>query len=168
MLKLAASFPNSRFRGIDLSKEATDHANKAASDAGLDNVTFAEAELSAMDRFGAFDLITAFDAGHDQKDPQGLLDAVARSLNPDGLFLMQMVAGRAIWRRTPIIRWGRFSMPSRPCTARRSRSRKAARGWVPCGARKWPQRCSRKAGFANVSIERLQHDPINVYYLARV
>ncbi|MEM7443740.1 MAG: class I SAM-dependent methyltransferase [Pseudomonadota bacterium] len=167
LLKLAARFPASRFRGIDLSKEATDHATKAAADAGLDNVEFIEADLSTMDRFGGFDLITAFDAVHDQKDPQGLLDAVARSLNPGGLFLMQDVGGSSFLEKNVDHPLGPFlyAVSTQHCTPV-----SLAQGGPGLGTM-WGEELAtemlEKAAFNDVKIERLQHDPVNVYFLAR-
>ncbi len=41
----------------------------------------------------AFDLVTAFDAIHDQSQPDAVLRHVRRALRPDGLFLMQDISG---------------------------------------------------------------------------
>lgn len=168
MLKLAAAFPASRFQGIDLSEEAISHANAAATDAGLDNIRFTAADLSTLQSFGEFDLITAFDAVHDQKDPQGLLDSVARSLTPDGVFLMQDIGGSSHLERNADHPLGPFlymisTLHCMPVSL--------AQGGPGVGAM-WGEEMAnemlKQAGFSSVSIARLPHDPINVYYLARL
>lgn len=167
MLKLAETFPASRFRGMDLSSEAVDHANASAIEAGLANIRFTAADLSTRESFGTFDLITAFDAVHDQKDPQGLLDAVARSLKPDGLFLMQDVGGSSHLERNADHPLGPFlyAISTLHCTPV-----SLAQGGPGLGTM-WGEELAldmlEQAGFGTVTVERLPHDPINVYYLAR-
>src|SRR5690606_2761825 len=65
--RLARLFPRSRFLGIDLSREAVDYAQRQVSD--LSNVRFEARDLSDYDEWAerdAFDLVTTFDAIHDQ------------------------------------------------------------------------------------------------------
>src|SRR5690606_13895227 len=80
LVRLAERFPKSRFLGIDLCAEAVERGRDAAREKGLANLRFEMRDLSTAKTLGAYDLVTAFDAVLDQKDPQGLLDTVARSL----------------------------------------------------------------------------------------
>jgi len=167
MLTLAQAFPASRFTGIDLSEEAIGKARAAAEQAGLNNITFEARDLSTLKTLGSFNLVTAFDAVHDQKDPQGLLDCVARSLKPDGLFLMQDIGGSSDLERNVDHPLGPFlytisTMHCMPVSL--------AQGGPGLGTM-WGEEMAvemlERAGFANVSTQRLPHDPFNVYYLAR-
>lgn len=167
MLALAQAYPASRFTGVDLSREAIEQAREAARSAGLGNVTFEARDLSTLNSLGAFNLITAFDAVHDQKDPQGLMDMVARSLKPDGLFLMQDIGGSSYLERNQDHPLGPFlyaisTMHCMPVSL--------AQGGPGLGTM-WGEELAtemlERAGFGSVSIRRLPHDPINAYYLAR-
>src|SRR5262245_49166284 len=94
--RLAALYPHSRFVGLDLSADAITYARKESSRAGLDNVEFATADLTEFDRTAepdAFDLITTFDAIHDQAKPLNVLTGIHRALKPDGVYVMQDISG---------------------------------------------------------------------------
>lgn len=90
--RLAEMYPASQFRGLDLSEEATAYGRKAAKDKGLSNIQFVAADAAAMDLSfepGSFELITTFDAVHDQAKPLDVLKSIHRALTDDGIYLMQ-------------------------------------------------------------------------------
>jgi 2-polyprenyl-3-methyl-5-hydroxy-6-metoxy-1,4-benzoquinol methylase len=94
--RLAELFPASRFTGMDLSEEAIGYAREHASAKGLDNVQFAVKDLSDFEETAeaeAFDLITTFDAIHDQARPLNVLKGIYRALRPGGVYLMQDIRG---------------------------------------------------------------------------
>ena len=94
--RLAALFPNSRFVGFDLSKDAIRVARETASAQNLRNVEFAIVDLSDFHETAepeAFDVVTTFDAVHDQGQPLNLLKGIHRTLRPDGVYLMQDIRG---------------------------------------------------------------------------
>jgi 2-polyprenyl-3-methyl-5-hydroxy-6-metoxy-1,4-benzoquinol methylase len=90
---MAQAFPNSRFIGYDLSEEGIDAARAEAEEMNLSNAHFEVKDVAALDEVGQFDLITAFDAIHDQAKPAKVLNSIAHALRPDGVFLMQDIAG---------------------------------------------------------------------------
>ena len=90
---LAREFPNSRFTGYDFSPDGIAEGRREASDWGLTNASFEEADAAKLDIANRFDLITAFDAIHDQAQPRKVLANIARALKPDGTFLMADIAG---------------------------------------------------------------------------
>lgn len=93
---LAAEYPKSRFVGYDLSEEAIAFARSEADARELENVRFETRDLSSFHRDAekdAYHLVTAFDAIHDQARPDHALAGIRRTLRPDGLFLMQDIAG---------------------------------------------------------------------------
>ena len=55
---------------------------------GLDNARFEVLDAAALSPTPSYDLITSFDAIHDQRDPAGALAAIARALAPGGVYLM--------------------------------------------------------------------------------
>ena len=54
----------------------------------LPNVTFEVQDVTNVSDQVSFDLITAFDAIHDQADPQGALNEASSHLSPGGVFMM--------------------------------------------------------------------------------
>jgi cyclopropane fatty-acyl-phospholipid synthase-like methyltransferase len=69
MNRLAELYPNSNFTGIDLSPEAIGMARAEASQKGLRNIGFFVRDLTDFDAAAnpvEYDLITTFDAVHDQ------------------------------------------------------------------------------------------------------
>lgn len=84
---MARAYPKSTFVGIDISDDALDTGRKEASDWGLSNAIFEVEDASKMDRPEEFELITVFDAVHDQVDPQGMVNAIHTALKPGGTWL---------------------------------------------------------------------------------
>jgi SAM-dependent methyltransferase len=89
---MAAAFPRSRFAGYDISEEATATGRAAAEQNGLTNLRFEVRDVTALDAFEQYKLITAFDAIHDQVQPARVLQEIAKALHPAGTFLMQDIA----------------------------------------------------------------------------
>jgi ubiquinone/menaquinone biosynthesis C-methylase UbiE len=93
---MAEAFPESRFTGVDISREAIDTARREAARRELKNLSFLVVDAVAMKadpRFGErFDYVTAFDAIHDQTRPLEALQAVYAILKPGGRFSMIDIA----------------------------------------------------------------------------
>ena len=85
---MAREFPRSRFRGYDIAEDAIGAARKEAQAMGLANASFDVVDVAALPAEPTFGLITAFDAIHDQKDPDAVLRGVRGALAPEGSFLM--------------------------------------------------------------------------------
>jgi SAM-dependent methyltransferase len=85
---MAQAFPNSRFVGFDFSEEGTWAGRDEAQRLRLTNARFEARDVSALGAREQFDLITAFDAIHDQIDPAGVLRRIRAALAPGGVFLM--------------------------------------------------------------------------------
>jgi SAM-dependent methyltransferase len=87
LIKLAQTFPESRYIGYDLYGPNVDRATANARAAGVDDrVTFRQGDVveGLPERY---DLITTFDVVHDAVDPLGLLRAIRQALQPDGTYL---------------------------------------------------------------------------------
>ena len=94
--RLAEVFPDSAFVGMDLSKDATRAAREEARAKGLKNVEFVAVDLSDFDRTAepeSFDIVTTFDAVHDQAKPLNVLKGIHRTLKSGGVYLMQDIKG---------------------------------------------------------------------------
>jgi len=89
---MARAFSNSRFTGYDFSEDGVAAGRAEADSWGLTNARFNVKDVSTLDEPASYDLITAFDAIHDQAQPTKVLRAIAEALRPDGVFLMVDIA----------------------------------------------------------------------------
>lgn len=87
MVLLGEAFPASRFTGYDFSAGAVEKAREQVAEAGLSNVSFEVADAAQLDLTGAYDLVTTFDAIHDQSRPAEVLAAIHQMLRPGGTYL---------------------------------------------------------------------------------
>ncbi len=87
VLLLAEAFPNSHFTGFDFSDEGLETARSRASEAGLTNVDFVAVDAAELDATDAFDIVTTFDAIHDQAQPAIVLSNIHRAVKPGGHYL---------------------------------------------------------------------------------
>jgi 2-polyprenyl-3-methyl-5-hydroxy-6-metoxy-1,4-benzoquinol methylase len=89
---MAKAFPASRFTGIDFSEEGIAAGAAEAARLGLSNASFESRNLTELDRRPekkeAYDVITVFDAIHDQAQPARVLENMYRALRPGGTLLM--------------------------------------------------------------------------------
>lgn len=164
---LAARFPNSRFVGYDFSEEAIAAARTEAERGRLANARFVVRDMAEMHEPAAFDLITAFDAIHDQAKPAEVLANIAKALREGGVFLMQDIAGTSHVHEDKQHPLGAF-LYSISCMHCMSVS--LAHGGPGLGAM-WGKKLALEmlatAGFANVEVKELPHDIMNYYYIAR-
>jgi SAM-dependent methyltransferase len=168
LLELARRYPASTFVGIDLSEEAIGWAREQA--AGLGNIRFEARDLSTFDADaepGAFDLVTTFDAVHDQASPGALLRGIRRSLADDGVYLMQDIDGHSHHHLDVDLPLGTF-MYAISCMHCMTVS--LAQGGDGLGAMWGMEKAEellRDAGFTAFETHRLAHDPANMYVVAR-
>ncbi len=85
---LARAYPSSRFVGYDFAPEAIEAARTEAAVWGLSNAEFVVRDVAELDVAEEYDVVTAFDAIHDQAHPARVLANVAAALKPGGRFLM--------------------------------------------------------------------------------
>jgi SAM-dependent methyltransferase len=164
---LARAFPNSRFVGYDLAEEAITAARAQAAEWGLDNVSFEVRDVTDLDLVDAFDVITTFDAVHDQAAPAEVLQGIARALRPDGTYLCVDVAASSHLHENiehplgPAI----YTISTMHCM-----TVSLAAGGVGLGAA-WGEQTARQmladAGFSSVETHHVEGNPFNVYYVAR-
>ena len=167
---MAKRFPRSQFVGYDLSDEAIEFGTKAARDEGLENIVFESQDLTSFDKDApehAFDLITAFDAIHDQARPDRVLAGIHRALAKDGTFLMQDIGASSNVAKNrdhpigPLL----YTISCLHCM-----TVSLAQGGLGVGAM-WGEEMTtdflKAAGFANVDRYSLEHDIQNYYYIAR-
>jgi len=162
---LARTYPRSRFTGYDLSLEAIAAGRAEAERHGSTNLRLEAVDLTTFDLEPRFDLVTAFDAIHDQADPARVLRSIRRALRPGGTFLMQDIAGSCHVHRNlnhpigPLL----YTISCLHCM-----SVSLAQDGAGLGAM-WGEETAldmlRDAGFGRVEVKRLPHDIQNSYYV---
>jgi ubiquinone/menaquinone biosynthesis C-methylase UbiE len=165
MIELAKRFPNSRFCGYDISEEAITAARREVTRRGLRNVRFAIQDLAEMTDAVRFDLVTAFDAIHDQAKPAQVLENIHRALSPAGLLLMQDILCSTHLLKNLGHPFGPFLYT---ISCMHCMSVSLANGGPGLGAAWGKEKALemlRDAGFTNATVQTLPHDPINYYYV---
>jgi 2-polyprenyl-3-methyl-5-hydroxy-6-metoxy-1,4-benzoquinol methylase len=170
LLRLAALFPKSRFVGMDLSGEVTDAARAEAARLGLRNVEFTAVDLSTFDEQAepsAFDLITTFDAIHDQAKPLKVLKGIHKALEADGVYLMQDIKGSSHVHLNLAHPMGTFLYT---VSCMHCMTVSLAQGGEGLGAM-WGEEKTReylaRAGFRSVEKHEFAHDFQNNWYVVR-
>ncbi len=168
--KLASLFPDSQFTGMDLSEEAISKARSEALSNGLKNVNFITADLSDFHQSApaeTFDLITTFDAIHDQGKPLNVLMGIYRALKPDGIYLMQDISGTSHLEEDKKHPIGTFLYT---ISCMHCMTVSLAQGGEGLGAM-WGEEKTKEylanAGFTAVQTNKLVHDIQNNWYVVR-
>ena len=164
---LARAFPNSRFTGYDFAEEAIAAARQQAADWGLTNASFEVRDASTLGIAEAFDLVTTFDAVHDQKDPAAVLEGIATALRSDGVYLCVDVAASSHLEEN-------LDHPIAPAiytlSAFHCMTVSLALDGAGLGAA-WGEQTAKAmladAGFTSVDTEKVEGDIFNVFYVAR-
>lgn len=165
--KLAQAYPNSRFVGYDFSEQAIANATTEATRRQLNNIEFRVQDAATFDEPNSYDLITTFDAVHDQAHPDRVLRNIYNALRPGGVYLMQ-----DIHASTDV--GGNMEHPAAPLlytiSCMHCMTVSLAAGGMGLGAM-WGQEKALQmlgeAGFKSVEIKRLAHDFQNDYYILR-
>ena len=164
---MAKEFPNSRFTGIDFSEEAIAVAREEATDLGVTNATFEVKDAATLDDAQQYDLVTVFDAVHDQAKPDAMLAGISRALRDDGVFLCVDIAGSSHVEENldhpmaPML----YAVSTFHCMTVSLALDGAGLGTM-WGEQK-ANEMFRAAGFTSVETERIPEDPMNVYYICR-
>jgi 2-polyprenyl-3-methyl-5-hydroxy-6-metoxy-1,4-benzoquinol methylase len=164
---MAKAFPASRFTGIDFSEEGVATATAEAERLGLTNARFERHDVADMDIVEAYDVITAFDAIHDQAQPAAVLRNIFRALRPGGVFLMVDVKASSQLEDNvgvPLAAYI-YAVSTMHCMSVSLAFDGAGLGT----AWGWQLATSmlQESGFTDVDVRELETDPINYYYVAR-
>jgi len=167
LLALAERFPESRFTGYDLCTDAIAHAQREAAERGLANVHFAERDLTGFDEAEQYDFVTSFDAVHDQKDPQGLLNGLYGALRSGGIYLMQDIGGSVHLENNMDFPMASmlYAISCTHCTPVSLGQGGAGLGTM--WGHETAQAMLEQAGFGAVEKHVLPHDPMNVWFVSR-
>jgi 2-polyprenyl-3-methyl-5-hydroxy-6-metoxy-1,4-benzoquinol methylase len=166
MITLAAAFPKSRFAGYDFSDEGISRADREAKALGLTNVRFEIRDAAAIGETAAYDLITSFDAIHDQANPAGMLASISQALRPDGVYLIQDIAGSSHVEKNLEHPVGPFVYTISLTHCMTVSLAYDGEGLGAMWGEEKAEEMLNDAGFKNVTKHKLEHDFMNTYYVA--
>ena len=164
---LARAFPKSRFTGYDFCEEPIEAAQAQAAAWRLDNVAFEVRDVTNLGLDGELDLVTTFDAVHDQANPASVLSGIATALRDDGTYLCIDVAASSNLEDNIEHPMGAFlyTVSTMHCMTVSLALDGAGLGTA------WGEQLATtmlgEAGFTDVRAEHLDADPLNVYFIAR-
>lgn len=164
---MARAFPKSRFTGYDFSEEGIARGRAEAKEWGLTNATFEIKDAATLDGSKQFDLITVFDAIHDQAKPRQVLEGIFNALKADGTFLCVDIAASSNLEdnvdhpMAPFL----YTVSTMHCM-----TVSLALGGEGLGTVWGEQKAYEllgEAGFKDVTTKQVEGDILNNYYVAR-
>ena len=170
LMMMAERYPESRFTGYDLSEEAIGWARGQAREKGLENVDFETRDLTDFDRTaapGAFELVTTFDAIHDQAKPLAVLKGIRRSLTDDGVYLAQDIRASTAHHENVDHPLGAFLFSVSVMHCMTVSLAQGGEGLGTMWGRQKAFEYMKAAGFGSVEVHELAHDIQNDYFICR-
>ena len=164
---MAQAFLASRFTGIDFSDDALTAGRAEAAAWGLTNVTFETRDAATTDSVAAYDLITAFDAIHDQAHPATVLANIHRALRPGGTFLMIDINASSRLEDNLELPWASFLYAVSTVHCMSVSLGQGGDGLGTVWGVQTAERMLAEAGFTEVRRHELEQDPFNAYFVAR-
>lgn len=164
---MAQAFPASSFVGIDFSAEGLAAGVREAAELGLSNAAFEAADVASYSGTETFDVVTAFDAIHDQAHPDAVLRNIHRALRPDGVFLMVDIKASSRLEDNigaPFAAY-LYTVSTMHCMSVSLGLDGAGLG--TCWGRELATTMLADAGFGDVQVREVESDPLNFYYIAR-
>ena len=166
---MAQAFPASRFTGIDFSEEAIATGIQEAAALGLKNASFESHNLPELDKHkvAAYDVITVFDAIHDQAQPARVLENIQRALRPGGVFLMADIKASSRLEDNVGVPMSTYLYTT---SLMHCMTVSLAADGAGLGAAWGTQLATSMlvdAGFDDVRVVEIESDPLNNYYIAR-
>jgi 2-polyprenyl-3-methyl-5-hydroxy-6-metoxy-1,4-benzoquinol methylase len=163
---MAQAFPSSRFTGIDFSEQAIATGIQEAARLGLTNASFEAHSLTDLAKTDAYDVITVFDAIHDQAQPARVLENIHRALRPGGVFLMADIKASSRLEENVGLPMSTYlyTVSLMHCMTVSLALDGAGLGTA------WGTQLAVSmlgdAGFSDVRVAEVESDPINNYYIA--
>ena len=163
---MAETFPRSRFVGFDFSDTGLAAAREEAERKSLPNVRFSKRDAAHLGETARFDLITTFDAVHDQARPDLMLAGIADALRPDGVYLCADIAASSKLSENLDHPLGPFFYT---VSCMHCMTVSLADGGMGLGAMWGEQKALQMlsdAGFTSVNVEHVDGDITNSYFIA--
>ena len=164
---MAKSFPNSSFTGYDFSSEAIQNAKNEAEKLGLTNVSFEKQDAASFSKESYFDVITAFDAIHDQANPEKVLENIKKALKPDGVFMMQDIRASSKLENNMDHSLAPYLYTISCLHCMTVSLALEGKGLGAMWGKELATEMLNDAGFSSVQVKELSHDPINYYYVSK-
>jgi ubiquinone/menaquinone biosynthesis C-methylase UbiE len=163
---MAAEYPNSRFTGSDISEEGLELGRSEAVKRGLPNLKFETGDATELGYDRQFDLITTFDAVHDQAAPDKMLASIGKALRDDGLYLMQDIKASSEVQNNVDHPVGPFLYTISTMHCMTVSLAVGGAGLGTMWGRELALEMLTTAGFTNVEVKQLPHDFQNEYFLS--
>jgi len=163
---MAQAFPKSRFTGYDFSEQGIALGRQEAASKGLPNASFEVKDVATLDGSLQFNLVTVFDAIHDQAKPARVLQGIHQSLRDGGTFLCVDVAASSKLEENldhplaPFL----YAVSTVHCMTVSLALGGDGLGTV-WGRQKALQMLG-EAGFRDVTVKQVEGDILNNYYIA--
>lgn len=164
---MAQAYPAGRFVGVDFSDEGLATGAAEARRLGLTNVTFEQADVATYTRTDAFDLITAFDAIHDQAHPAQVLANIHRALRPGGVSLMVDIKASTQLENNIGVPFAPYLYTVSTMHCMSVSLGLGGDGLGTCWGRELATSMLADAGFDEVVVREIDSDPLNFYYIVR-
>jgi ubiquinone/menaquinone biosynthesis C-methylase UbiE len=164
---MARAFPNSNFVGYDFGEDGIALARAEARQMGLTNASFEVRDAAQLGINGRFNLVTVFDAVHDQAQPAAMLSSIYDALKPGADFLCVDIQASSKLEENlenplaPML----YSISTLHCI-----TVSLAYGGVGLGTVWGEQKALQmlaEAGFRDLRVEHVEGDAFNNYYIAR-
>ena len=130
------------------------------------NATFESHNLTELDKADSYDVITVFDAIHDQAQPARVLENMHRALRPGGVLLMADIKASSRLEDNVDAPMSTYLYTT---SLMHCMTVSLAFDGVGLGAL-WGRQLATSmlvdAGFADVRVQEIESDPINNYYIA--
>lgn len=167
---MAQAFPASRFTGIDFSEQAIATGIREAAERGLANAAFESHNLADLDmasKKDAYDVITVFDAIHDQAQPARVLENIYRALRPGGVLLMADIKASSRLEENIGVPMSTYLYTTSLMHCMTVSLALDGAGLGTAWGTQLAISMLGDAGFDDVRVAEIESDPINNYYIAR-
>jgi 2-polyprenyl-3-methyl-5-hydroxy-6-metoxy-1,4-benzoquinol methylase len=173
---MARAFPASRVTGLDFSDEAVATGVKEAARLGLTNASFERQNLAQLDcasktsktsKKEVYDVITVFDAIHDQAQPARVLQNIHRALRPGGVFLMADIKASSRLEDNVGVPMSTYLYTTSLMHCMTVSLALDGAGLGAVWGTQLATAMLADAGFDDVRVAEVESDPINNYYIAR-
>ena len=164
---MAQAFPASRFTGIDFSEEGLGVGTDEARRLGLTNASFIARDVARFDGVDAYDVVTAFDAIHDQAQPARVLENIYRALRPGGVFLMVDIKASSKLEDNVGVPFAPYLYTVSTMHCMSVSLGLDGDGLGTVWGRQLATSMLADVGFGDVQVREIESDPINYYYVAR-
>lgn len=163
---MASAYPTSTFTGYDFSEEAIVQARSEAARMDLANARFVVQDVADLHVPDSFDLVTAFDAIHDQAHPATVLANIQRSLRSGGQFLMVDFAASSNVEDNIGLPWASFLYTISTFHCMSVSLGLEGDGLGTAWGEQLATRMLLEAGLTDIEVKTVGSDPFNNYFIA--